>query len=294
MKMRVNYKMWAGIIAGNICNALAVAAFIVPNNILIGGVTGISLTLEHGFSLELTATVFVINLVFFLLGAAVLGKKFAVTTVAGTLLYPAFLAVFQRIPGIGALTENDLLATLFAGLLLGVGIGLIVRQGASTGGSDIIAMILNKYTHISVAALLYVVDFAILGMQAVFSTPEQILYGILSLLITTVVMNQMVLLGQAQIQLIIISERYDALREKLLADLDVGVSMLHMETGFGKAQQMAVLCVIPQRKLFAVNTLVQSVDGNAFTMISRVKEVRGRGFSTERIRATGGGAEKAE
>lgn len=284
--MKKHLRTFAGIFAGNVSNALAVAAFIVPNSILIGGSTGISLTLQHAFGLELTVTVFAFNMLFFVLGAWVLGKKFALSTVASTLLYPALLALFQRIPGIDALTENDLLAAIFAGLLLGIGIGLIVRQGASTGGTDILAMVLNKFTHAPVAVLLYVVDFIVLGMQAFFCTSEQILYGVLSLLITTAVMNQVVLFGQAQLQLLIVSEKYEALREKLLRDLDVGVSMIYIETGLGKKRRMAVLCVIPQRKLYAANELIRQIDVNAFTMISRVKEVKGRGFSLERVPAT--------
>lgn len=284
--MKKHLRTFAGIFAGNVSNALAVAAFIVPNSILIGGSTGISLTLQHAFGLELTVTVFAFNVLFFVLGAWVLGKKFALSTVASTLLYPALLALFQRIPGIDALTENDLLAAIFAGLLLGIGIGLIVRQGASTGGTDILAMVLNKFTHAPVAVLLYVVDFIVLGMQAFFCTSEQILYGVLSLLITTAVMNQVVLFGQAQLQLLIVSEKYETLREKLLRDLDVGVSMIYIETGLGKKRRMAVLCVIPQRKLYAANELIRQIDVNAFTMISRVKEVKGRGFSLERVPAT--------
>ena len=281
--MKKHLRIFVGIFAGNASVALGVAGFIIPNKILIGGATGIGLTLQRAFGVELATMIFILNVIFFLVGAFVLGKKFAVTTIAGTVLYPTMFALFQKIPGIDSLTENDLLAAVFSGLLLGVGIGLIVRQGASTGGTDILAMVLNKFTHVSVAALLYVVDFIILGMQAFFSTPDQILYGILSLLIMTMVMNQVVLMGQAQLQLLVISKNYEALREKLLRDLDVGVSMLYIETGLEKEKRMAVLCVIPQRKLYAANELIRQVDANAFTMITRVKEVRGRGFSMERI-----------
>ena len=294
LPMKKHLRTVAGIFAGNVCIALGVAGFIVPNKILIGGATGIGLTLQHAFGVDLTAMIFILNVIFFVIGAFVLGKKFAVTTIAGTVLYPTMLALFQKIPGIDTLTGNDLLAAVFSGLLLGVGIGLIVRQGASTGGTDILAMVLNKFTHISVAALLYVVDFIILGMQAFFSTPEQILYGILSLLITTMVMDQVVLMGQAQLQLLIISKNYEALRGKLLRDLDVGVSMLYIETGFEKEKRMAVLCVIPQRKLYAANELIRQIDATAFTMITRVKEVRGRGFSMERISAVVHEAEAVE
>lgn len=278
-------QLCAGILAGNLCIALGVGGFIVPNSIIMGGSTGISLVLDHIFGVDLATSVFILNMLLFILGAWTLGRKFALSTIASSILYPALLALFQRIPGIQSLTGNDLLAAIFAGLLMGVGIGLIVRQGASTGGTDILAMVLNKYTHLSVALLLYIVDFIVLGMQAFFSRPEQILYGILSLLITTGVMNQVVLLGQAQLQLIVISEEYERLRDKLLRELDVGVSMLYMETGLAKEQQKAILCVIPQRKLYAANALIQQVDPGAFTMISRVKEVKGRGFSLERVPA---------
>lgn len=278
-------QLCAGILVGNLSIALGVAAFIVPNHIIMGGSTGISLVLEYAFGADLATSVFILNMLFFILGAWTLGRKFALTTIASSILYPILLALLQRLPGIQSLTGNELLAAIFAGLLLGVGIGLIVRQGASTGGTDIVAMALNKFTHLSVALLLYVVDFIVLGMQAFLSQPEQILYGVLSLLITTGVMNQVVLLGQAQLQLIVISEKYERLRDKLLRELDVGVSMLYMETGLAKEQQKAILCVIPQRKLYAANALIQQVDPGAFTMISRVKEVKGRGFSLERVPA---------
>ena len=108
------------------------------------------------------------------------------------------------------------------------------------------------------------------------------------------VMDQVVLMGQAQLQLLIISKNYEALRGKLLRDLDVGVSMLYIETGFEKEKRMAVLCVIPQRKLYAANELIRQIDATAFTMITRVKEVRGRGFSMERISAVVHEAEAVE
>ena len=141
-----NYlQLCAGILAGNLSIALGVAGFIVPNSIIMGGSTGISLVLGHAFGADLATAVFILNMLLFILGAGVLGRKFALTTIASSILYPALLALFQRIPGIQSLTGNELLAAIFAGLLMGVGIGLIVRQGASTGGTDILAMVLNKY-----------------------------------------------------------------------------------------------------------------------------------------------------
>lgn len=276
-------RIGSGVLLGNIANALAVALFIVPNGILLGGATGIGLSLNHFFPLNLSAAVFVINIGLFILGAAALGKRFALTTVASSLLYPLLLGVLQSIPGIAAFSSgNVMLSSVFGGLLLGIGIGLIIREGASTGGTDILAMVISKYTHVSVAVLLYIVDFVILGAQAIFSTPEQILYGVLTLILTTITMNRVVVMGQEQIQLLVISEHYETIRETLLKEQDVGVSMLFMETGFDREERKAVLCVVPQRKLFSVHEAIRKADANAFVTVSRVKEVTGRGFSLER------------
>lgn len=179
-----------------------------------GGATGIGLAISHYLPVSLSTIIFALNAVLFVLGALVLGKKFAVATIASTFIYPTFLSVMQKIPGIDSLTDNVLLSTLYAGLLVGLGIGLIVRVGSSTGGTDIVALVFNKWFHSPVAALLYVVDFLILGSQIFFSDTEQIMYGILALMMYTVILNKVMLMGQSQIQLFIISDSYDEIRRE--------------------------------------------------------------------------------
>ena len=164
-----------GVLVGNAILAFTVAAFIVPHGVIMGGATGIGLTIAHYVPVDLSIIIFIVNSILFVLGAAVLGKKFAVATIASTFIYPTFLSIVQKIPGIDGLTDNLMLATLYAGALLGVGIGLIVRVGSSTGGTDIVALVLNKWFHIPVAGLLYVIDFLVLGGQVFFSDTEQIL-----------------------------------------------------------------------------------------------------------------------
>ena len=228
--------------------------------------------------------VFVINAVLFILGTFVLGKKFALTTIISTIVYPVFLSIVQAIPGIDTLTDNIMLATIYAGALLGIGIGLVVRVGASTGGTDILALVLNKWFHVSIAVMMYVVDFIVLGFQVLFSNSEQILYGILALVLTTLVMNRVILMGQSQIQLFVITEKYEEVKERMLKEIDAGVTMVHIETGYGEKQQKGVLCVIPNRKLYSVNQMVQAVDPKAFITITQINEVRGRGFTMEKVR----------
>lgn len=272
-----------GVLVGNAILAFTVAAFIIPHGVIMGGATGIGLTIAHYVPVDLSIIIFIVNSILFVLGATVLGKKFAVATIASTFIYPTFLSIVQKIPGIDGLTDNLMLATLYAGALLGVGIGLIVRVGSSTGGTDIVALVLNKWFHIPVAGLLYVIDFLVLGGQVFFSDTEQIMYGVLMLVLETAILNKVMLLGQSQIQLFIISEEYEHIREKMLKELDAGVTMVHVETGYGQENQKGVLCIIPNRKLYSVKELVQSIDPKAFITITQINEVRGRGFSMERV-----------
>ena len=272
-----------GVLVGNAILAFTVVAFIVPHGVIMGGATGIGLTIAHYVPVDLSIIIFIVNSILFVLGATVLGKKFAVATIASTFIYPTFLSIVQKIPGIDGLTDNLMLATLYAGALLGVGIGLIVRVGSSTGGTDIVALVLNKWFHIPVAGLLYVIDFLVLGGQVFFSDTEKIMYGVLMLVLETAILNKVMLLGQSQIQLFIISEEYEHIREKMLKELDAGVTMVHVETGYGQENQKGVLCIIPNRKLYSVKELVQSIDPKAFITITQINEVRGRGFSMERV-----------
>ncbi len=276
--------MAAGVLVGNAVLAFTVAAFIVPHGIIMGGATGIGLTIHHYLPINLSVIIFVINGVLFLLGAIVLGKEFALATIASSFIYPTFLSIVQEIPGIDSLTDNIMLSTLYGGALLGIGIGLIVRVGSSTGGTDILALVFNKWFHIPMAALLYVIDFLVLGFQMFFSGTEQIMYGILNLVLTTIVLNKVMLLGQSQIQLFIISDKYEEIRERMLKGLDAGVTMVHIETGYGQENKKGVLCVIPNRKLYSVKELVQSIDEKAFITITQINEVSGRGFTMDRIR----------
>lgn len=277
-----NLETILGVLIGNALLAFTVAAFLVPHGIIMGGATGIGLTISHYLPIQLSLIILIVNACLFLLGAVTLGKKFVITTIASTFLYPACLTVMQEIPGITALTDNIMLATLYGGAFLGLGVGMIVRVGSSTGGTDILALVLNKWLHVSVAVLMYIVDFVVLGAQAVFSDSEQIMYGVLALVLETVMLNRVMLMGQSQIQLFVISDKYEEIRERMLKEQDVGVTMVHVETGFGKENQKAVLCIIHNRKLYATNEMIHTIDEKAFITISQINEVKGRGFTLER------------
>lgn len=280
MKKRI--KVILGITAGNALVAFTVGAFIVPHGIIMGGVTGMALTINTFLPVEPAIIILFANLLMFLLGFVVHGKEFALNTLASSLLYPFLLGVVQRIPGIENLTDNSMLAAVYGGALLGIGIGIVLKVGGSTGGTDILALSLNKWFHAPVAICLYCIDAVILSGQILFSNSEQVLLGIFALVIETVLLNKVILIGKAQIQLFVISEKHEEIKEKILKQLEAGTSLVHIETGYTGEQQKAVLCVIPNRKLYAVKEMIQGLDPQAFITVSQINEVRGEGFTAER------------
>ena len=271
------------IVGGNAVLAFCVAAFIIPHNILIGGTTGIGIVLSHVFpGIDVSLPILILNLFLLLLGLLILGKAFAAKTVVSSILYPLLLGVIERIPGIASLTDNSVLAAVFAGILLGVALGLVMRVGSSTGGMDVVVLILHKWTHLSVAMFVWLSDIVVIGGQALFVPTESTLLGIFVLIFESIVLDQVMVLGKAQIQLLIITKKYEELREALLDQLEAGVTMFMVETGRLKESQKSIMCVIPQRKLYNATELIHSIDPLAFITVSQVKEVRGRGFTLAR------------
>ena len=273
----------SAILAGNILLGFAVAAFILPSGVIMGGATGVGIVLARFIPLDTATIVLCVNLMALALGWAVLGWRFVVATIASSLLYPILLGAAQRIPGIDQLTADPLLAALLGGGLVGIAVGLVMRVGSSTGGTDVVNLVLHKWTHIPVSAAVYLTDIVIMGAQALFSDPEQILYGVVLLVVETIALDRVMLLGQSQIQLFVVSSQYEKLRQKCLTELQAGTTMVYIETGRTRTLQRGVLCVIPPRKLYAAQALIQSVDPHAFLTITQIKEVRGQGFSSERI-----------
>ena len=270
------------ILLGNALLAFLVAAFIIPHNIIMGGTTGIAIVLSRFFHFDTALFVFILNALLLLLGLFIIGKKLFITSIASTLLYPAFLALFQRIPGIDSLTDNTLLAALFAGVLMGLSLGLVMRVGSSTGGMDIANLILAKWTHKSVAIFVYLTDIIVVGAQAVVADAESIMMGIVVLVLESLVLDYVMVFGQAQIQLYIISEKYEEIKTRFLTELQAGVTLGHIQTGLLEKDQKSVMCVIPSRKLYHANEIINEIDPEAFMTITKIKEVHGRGFTAER------------
>ena len=270
------------ILLGNTIYCLAVVMFILPNNLITGGTTGLGLFFNHTFHIPIEYFVGAFNIVMFLLGALILGIPFALTTLISTFYYPIALGVFQEIPALSNMTTDPMLSSVMGGIMIGFGIGIVIRAGASTGGMDIPPLILNKKFRIPVSVTLYILDFTVLLLQMFYTDKERVLYGIFMILTYTLVLDRILLIGKSQMQVKIISKEFQTINEMIQSKLDRGTTLLHMEGGYLHNESLAILTIISNRELNKLNELVMSIDPNAFMVINQVNEVHGHGFTTEK------------
>lgn len=270
------------VLIGNALYALTVTLFLLPTDLVTGGTTGIALTVNHFTGLSVSLFVFLFNVTMLVLGYLVLGKQFALTTLASTFLYPAFLELFDRLFGDYVLTCDLLLCTIFCGLGIGISLGIVIRSGASTGGMDIPPLILQKTVRIPVSVSMYVFDFCILLSQALFRPSENILYGILLILVYTIVLDKMLLLGTSRTEIKVISEKSSEIRDAILTHIDRGVTMLDGESGYLHNKTQLILSIISNRELPKLEKIIHAIDPESFIIVTRVSEVSGRGFSMKK------------
>ncbi|MCI8465265.1 MAG: YitT family protein [Lachnospiraceae bacterium] len=267
------------IASGNFLYALTVRLFLLPAGLITGGSTGIALTVNHLSGLSISFFVLLFNILMLSVGYLCLGKKFALTTALSTFLYPLFLALLDLAFKDTVITEDLLLCTVFSGLGIGLSLSMVIRAGASTGGMDIPPLVLNKYFKLPVSVGLYLFDVLILLAQFFYRSPETILYGILLVLIYSIVVDKMLFIGASKMEIKIISEYSDDIREEILQQLDRGVTMLSGEGGYLHFSTQIIMTVVSGRELPKVERLARSIDPECFVVITRVNEVNGRGFS---------------
>lgn len=270
------------VILGNVIYALTVKLFLLPGGLVTGGTTGIALAVQHAFGMNVSHFVLGFNIMMLLLGLAVLGKKFALTTILSTFTYPIALDIFDLLLGDMVLTQDTFLCALFSGLGIGVALGIVIRAGASTGGMDIPPLVLHHFFRIPVSVSMYVFDIAILLLQVVFTPTERVLYGIVLILIYTMVLDKMMLMGTTKTEVQVISQEYEKIQKAILSELDRGVTMLQAKGGYMEGQTEMIFSVISNRELPKIEKLIHEIDPNSFMVVSRVSEVRGRGFSMKK------------
>ena len=267
------------VLLGNTLQALSIRLFVIPANLMSCGTTGIALVMNHVFGIPLSAFILIFNILMLAVGWAFIGRQFAMTTILSSLVYPVALEIFTRLLGDLVITENVLLNTIFGGLGLGLSLGIVLRAGASTGGMDIPPLILKKYFHIPVSASLWGFDFCILLSQIFFHPLEDLLYGIVLILVVSFALNKVMLLGTSRTEVKIVSKHSEQIRQAILSRVDRGVTMLHAQTGYTQKETDVILSVVSNYELPKIQQVAREIDPACFMIISNVTEVWGRGFS---------------
>lgn len=270
------------IILGNVFVAFAVGTLVLENQLISGGVTGLGIVTNHYNGINISLIVGIINVLLFLLGLFFIGKKFALSTLISTFAFPVLLEFFNTNAIFHNYCQDTLLAVVLAGCLVGIGVGLMIRSDASSGGMDIIAIILNRKLGIPVFIMVNVFDFIILCMQATFSNPTKILYSIVLVFVTSFMLNKTLTKGSKMVQLVVISDCHEMIKKMIIEEADAGVTSLYSQKGFNETDTKTLLTIIPPVKLTKIKEQIKLIDPVAFMVVATVDEVSGRGYTLER------------
>lgn len=278
----MNNKKWLNlllILIGNITYTLSIKLFVLPTQLMSCGTTGIALIVNQLTNIPVSVFIFLFNVIMLGFGWWILGRQFAMTTIFSSLFYPICLELLNQVMGEVYLTDNMILNVLFAGMGLGLSLGLVLRGGASTGGMDIPPLILNRFFRIPVSASLWAFDFCILLAQMLFHPLEDLMYGILLIIVISFTLNKIMLFGTSRTEVKIISEQAEAIRQGILSQVDRGLTVLHGEGGYLRRDTEVILSVVSNHELPKIENLARQIDPDCFIIVSRVTEVWGRGFS---------------
>lgn len=263
------------ILLGSLLGAIAYPLFLVPNHIAPGGLTGIATILNYLFHWPVGMTSLLLNIPLFLVGYRSMGRVFALRSLVATLLFSLLIDIIPLPP----MTTDPLLGALFGGVLLGVGLGLILRGGATTGGTDMAArMVHNRFQHISVGALLFGIDGLVVALAGIGIQAEYALYAFISIYASSKLIDVVMTGLSSDKACYIISARSEAIKRELMSELDRGVTVLHAEGGFSGDERPVLLCVLSAQELGRLKAIVRTEDESAFVFITDAHEVLGEGF----------------
>ena len=267
------------ILAGNLLLASAITYFILPYEILTGGIFGVSISLKPILPFVDTNYIAYAIIAFtFVLGAVFLGKSFAVKTVLSSVVYPLFLEMFRVIPF--EVKTDPLLASLYGGLLTGVAVGLVFRAKGSTGGMDVFPLIMNKKFNIKHSQGMLIVDglTVILGLSTLGI--EHVLLGLISVFASSYTIDRIIMLGSESAKSVyIISDYQEAINYRIQNEIERGTTIIKAVGGYSKEPRDMIMCVVTMEQYPILQEIVQEEDENAFIIVNEAHEILGEGFS---------------
>ena len=268
---------YLGITAGSFLIALALTVFLVPNRIAAGGVSGLATVIYYITSFPIGITMLIINIPLFLAGVKIMGKSFGIRTIYGIASLSLFTDLLQ--PHMTSLTDDLLLASIYGGVIGGIGLGLVFRFRGTTGGTDLIASLINYYTGISVGEGLLIADGVVVLLAGIFFNLEVALYAAVTIFITSQTIDVIQEGLNFKKGVLIISERAEEINQMVVDDLNRGITEFEARGGYTGDRKRVLLCIISRSEVSELKTAVSKIDKNAFVIISNVHEVLGEGFT---------------
>lgn len=255
--------------------ALSFNVFLNPNQVASGGVAGISTIVQHVTGIKPAFIQWTLNVLLFVAGFKFLGRDFAIKTAIGTVAFPLFVLLTEGMP---SPTDNVLLASLYGGILTGIGLGVVFRARGSTGGLALASQLIHRYTGLSLGVAVALLDGLVILTAGLVFSPEKALYALIGLYVTSKTIDLIQSGFNFSKVAFIISKEADSLSQAVLVDLDRGLTKLQGLGGYTGDERMVLMVVLNQSEVSRLKTIVKTVDPNAFVIISDTKEVLGEGF----------------
>ncbi len=282
-------KTYSIIVFGLFLYSLSWTAFILPHQITGGGVSGVGALLYYATGFPVGYTFFLLNVVLIILAIKILGASFGLKTIIGVIVASLLLSVMQPLITI-PIVEDKFLSVIIAGILSGVGLGIIFTQGGSTGGTDIIAMIVNKYRNISPGKVIMLCDVFIIGSSFLVLTDlipvkriEAIVYGYVSVAITGYVIDAVLSGSRQSVQMFIFSKKFNEIADGITERVKRGVTVIDGVGWYTKENQKVVITLVRKHEVSDIYKIIKEIDHDAFVSVANVMGVYGQGF--ERIRS---------
>ncbi|WP_226037165.1 YitT family protein [Aquibacillus saliphilus] len=273
----VNIIEYTLVLIGAFFVAMAFNVFLLPHEIASGGVAGISTITKSLFGWEPSLVQWLLNVPLFILGVVILGKNFGAKSLVGTVMLPFFVFLTRDWP---AATPDPLLGAIFGGMCVGLGIGIVFKGKASTGGIDLAAQIFHKFIPLPLGVCVALFDgLIVLTATFVFSI-EQGLYALIGLFITSRTIDFVQVGLNTSKNVLIITDKIDEVRQELLMDVDRGVTVLNGTGGYTDQERRIIMCVVGQNEFSKVTQIIRRVDSKAFVVAMNATEVLGEGFKT--------------
>ncbi|MEH7747749.1 YitT family protein [Neobacillus drentensis] len=265
---------------GAILMATGLEIFLVPNHVIDGGITGISIMLAHITGWKLGIFLLILNLPFVYMGYKQMGKTFAISTVYGIIVLSIFTSFFHPIP---AFTDDILLATVFGGMILGTGVGVVIRNGGALDGTEILALLITKKVPFSVGQIIMFINIFILGAAGFVFSWDRAMYSLLAYVIASKAIDTVVAGLEESKSVWIISDEAEEIGNAINARLGRGVTYIKGQGAFTGDNKKVIFSIITRLEESKLNTIVQDIDPNAFLAIGDISEVRGGRFKKKDI-----------